>query len=177
MFGKTSCFDTNFCWLLELDSRLDTINPSSAPPFSQISSVPLGARWIKSGNTKVAYNIKMLCLDCTVYMFQQTEVRLEEPPTTLKCSGLHPQGKPAPVVQPPTSISPPSQSEDPLETKGLEELIKFINGTEEDDKKPLSAKAAKRARQKQRKVNTCNLLKTKVSLVVYIMKVFLDVML
>lgn len=99
-------------------------------------------------------------MDCTVYMFQQTEIKPEEPPTTLKCSGLHPQGKPAPVVQPPTSASPPSQSEDPLETKGLEELIKFINGTEEDDKKPLSAKAAKRARQKQRKVNRNKLMKT-----------------
>ena len=57
------------------------------------------------------------------------------------------------MLVPPTTTPPPSQSEDPLETKGLDELIKFINGTEEDDKKPLSAKAAKRARQKQRKVN------------------------
>ena len=44
--------------------------------------------------------------------------------------------------------------QDPMETKGLEELIKFINGTEDNSVggKQHSAKAAKRARQKQRKV-------------------------
>lgn len=52
----------------------------------------------------------------------------------------------------PTCTAVTSLSQDPLETKGLDELIRFINGTEEDDKKPASAKAAKRARQKQRKV-------------------------
>ena len=43
--------------------------------------------------------------------------------------------------------------QDPMETKGLEELIKFINGTDGSaGEKQHSAKAAKRARQKQRKV-------------------------
>ncbi|XP_045190790.2 protein FAM193A-like isoform X3 [Mercenaria mercenaria] len=83
---------------------------------------------------------------------KKTETKTDEqPPVSLKCTGHFSQGKPAPVLLPPTSTPPPSQSEDPLETKGLDELIKFINGTEEEDKKPLSAKAAKRARQKQRK--------------------------
>lgn len=36
-------------------------------------------------------------------------------------------------------------------TKGLDELIKYINGTEEGADKKISSKAAKRARQKQRK--------------------------
>lgn len=49
----------------------------------------------------------------------------------------------------------------PLEDKGseeLEELLHYINGTdnqkEEQEDKQLSAKAAKRARQKQRKVRS-----------------------
>jgi len=53
----------------------------------------------------------------------------------------------------PTCTAMTSPNSDPLITKGLDELIKFINGTEgEENKRPLSAKAAKRARQKQRKV-------------------------
>ncbi|XP_052772663.1 protein FAM193A-like isoform X3 [Mya arenaria] len=75
------------------------------------------------------------------------------PPT--RCTGPSSQIKATPPVvapfTPPVSVSPAPPS-DPLETKGLDELIKFINGTEEDeDNKPLSAKALKRARQKQRK--------------------------
>ncbi|XP_033757581.1 protein FAM193A-like [Pecten maximus] len=45
-------------------------------------------------------------------------------------------------------------SKDPMELKGLDELIRFINGTEEQKlgaDKSMTAKAAKRARQKQRK--------------------------
>jgi hypothetical protein len=74
----------------------------------------------------------------------------------MACTGPQNQGKPAPIPLPPVSTSPPSQ--DPLEAKGLDELIKYINGTEEEDRKPLSAKAAKRARQKQRKVGADSLL-------------------
>lgn len=46
-------------------------------------------------------------------------------------------------------------SKDPMELKGLDELIRFINGTEEQKlgaDKSVTAKAAKRARQKQRKI-------------------------
>ncbi|XP_046371497.2 protein FAM193A-like isoform X3 [Haliotis rufescens] len=45
-----------------------------------------------------------------------------------------------------------SKLADPLEMKGLEELLRFINGTEESKKeeKAQSSKAAKRARRKQR---------------------------
>ncbi|XP_021378384.1 protein FAM193A-like isoform X2 [Mizuhopecten yessoensis] len=45
-------------------------------------------------------------------------------------------------------------SKDPMELKGLDELIRFINGTEDQKMgadKSMTAKAAKRARQKQRK--------------------------
>ena len=46
---------------------------------------------------------------------------------------------------------PPEPILDPLHQKGLDELVRFINGsTLEEHKK--SSKAAKRARQKQRKV-------------------------
>ncbi|WAR21704.1 F193A-like protein, partial [Mya arenaria] len=66
------------------------------------------------------------------------------PPT--RCTGPSSQIKATPPVvapfTPPVSVSPAPPS-DPLETKGLDELIKFINGTEEDeDNKPL-----KKARQ------------------------------
>ncbi|KAK0070404.1 protein FAM193A-like isoform X2 [Biomphalaria pfeifferi] len=45
------------------------------------------------------------------------------------------------------------ESKDPLEKKGLEALLSFINGTEEETKvKQLTAKAAKRARQKQKRL-------------------------
>ncbi|KAL3864296.1 hypothetical protein ACJMK2_005990 [Sinanodonta woodiana] len=51
--------------------------------------------------------------------------------------------------------SPHPHQQDPLDVKGLDELVKFINGAEEREDsnglRPLSAKAAKRARQKQRK--------------------------
>ncbi|XP_060085578.1 protein FAM193A-like [Ylistrum balloti] len=46
-------------------------------------------------------------------------------------------------------------SKDPMELKGLDELIRFINGTEDQKlgaDKSVTAKAAKRARQKQRKI-------------------------
>lgn len=81
---------------------------------------------------------------------KQTESKPDEPHTTLRsCTGPTIQSKPAaPIPLPPATTPAPCQ--DPLETKGLDELIKYINGTEED-KKPISAKAAKRARQKQRK--------------------------
>lgn len=48
-----------------------------------------------------------------------------------------------------------SKLADPLEMKGLEELLRFINGTEESKKeeKAQSSKAAKRARRKQRLVS------------------------
>ena len=47
---------------------------------------------------------------------------------------------------------------DPLEKKGLEGLLRYINGTDDVSEcktkaKEVSAKAAKRARQKQKKVS------------------------
>ena len=53
---------------------------------------------------------------------------------------------------------------DPLEKKGLEGLLRFINGTDEDSQcktkaNEVSAKAAKRARQKQKKVSFISLFK------------------
>ncbi len=56
---------------------------------------------------------------------------------------------------------PPIKKSDHLDQKGLDELLKFINGTEEAKNEDTastkrSAKIAKRARQKQRKVFTGN---------------------
>ncbi|XP_064630166.1 protein FAM193A-like isoform X2 [Lineus longissimus] len=48
------------------------------------------------------------------------------------------------------SASSSPMNHEPIGTKGLDELIKFING--EDSGKAMSSKAAKRARQKQRKL-------------------------
>ena len=56
-------------------------------------------------------------------------------------------------IEPPAPAAPPKKEED-LDQKGLEELIRFINGTDEEQaKQKQSAKAAKRARQKQKKVS------------------------
>ena len=46
---------------------------------------------------------------------------------------------------------PPEPACDPLEQKGLDELVRFINGSSLEEQKK-SSKAAKRARQKLRKV-------------------------
>ena len=50
-----------------------------------------------------------------------------------------------------------TEPKDPLEKKGLEGLLSFINGTDDgqDQSKKDKAKAAKRARQKQKKVSIC----------------------
>lgn len=54
------------------------------------------------------------------------------------------------------------QIPDPLDQRGLDDLVRYINGYEDSNwgakstnnsEKPISAKAAKRARQKQRKVS------------------------
>jgi len=69
------------------------------------------------------------------------------PPTTTVMN-------PVPIHDPPPN--PVIETNDPMDTKGLDELIRFINGTEEQKElsadKSMSTKAAKRARQKQRKV-------------------------
>ena len=55
------------------------------------------------------------------------------------------------------------QIPDPLDQRGLDDLVRYINGYEDSNwgtkstnnsEKPISAKAAKRARQKQRKVRS-----------------------
>ncbi len=63
--------------------------------------------------------------------------------------------------KPPTVMPKPSlRKEDMVDRRGLEELIKFINGAEDalgmggQMNHKASAKLAKRQRQKQRKVNT-----------------------
>jgi len=88
---------------------------------------------------------------------KQNEVKSDEPLNS-KCSlrDLHSH----PCTHAPASIKdlPPvtcgDDSEEPTtETRGLDELISFINGTDKDGQgnQQLSAKAAKRARQKRRK--------------------------
>ena len=51
--------------------------------------------------------------------------------------------------------APSLSKEDMVDRRGLEDLIKYINGGEEESQKSPrpGSKAAKRARQKQRKVN------------------------
>ena len=50
----------------------------------------------------------------------------------------------------------PPNSQEAIDQRGVDELIRFINGEERNkaDEKPASSKAAKRARQKQRKVTS-----------------------
>ena len=49
---------------------------------------------------------------------------------------------------------PPEAKKEVLDEEGLDELIRFINGGEDEkEARAQSAKAAKRARQKQRKVS------------------------
>ena len=55
-------------------------------------------------------------------------------------------------MEEPQAPPPPPPKEELHDDRGLEELLRFINGDEKDGKGGASSKAAKRARQKQKKV-------------------------
>ncbi|XP_061177860.1 protein FAM193A-like [Saccostrea echinata] len=82
---------------------------------------------------------------------QQTE-KMQDPhhQNCIMANSNHNNNTPAPPVKPvPPPVCPP---EDPVDVKGLDELLNYINGTENKDQAPeKSSKAQKRARQKQRK--------------------------
>ena len=93
-------------------------------------------------------------------LLQQNEGKPDGEPLNSKCSmiEIHKQCTLASMMKPAAAIPPcEAISHEPVETRGLDELINFSNGTDSSgsaSQQQLSSKAAKRARQKCRKVPT-----------------------
>ena len=115
---------------------------SPAPEELPIARKPLNTKPVNSQNNKPVNSVL------------QNEIKSDDPPPPPREICSAPTAKSANHNHS-NSNGEVQVEEDPMEQKGLEELIKFINGTDDNTggvKQQHSAKAAKRARQKQRKV-------------------------
>ena len=138
-------------------SLLPTLQNEGKPPPMITSPVPDElpiAR--KTLNTKPVNSLNNKPVNSVL----QNEIKSEEPPPPPLeiCAAAPPPTKSTNHNHSNSNGEEPVE-EDPMEQKGLEELIKFINGTDDNNvggKQQHSAKAAKRARQKQRKVKGRN---------------------
>lgn len=85
-------------------------------------------------------------------LFQQQSEKQQDAhhQNCIMANSNHNNNSPAPPVK--CEDKPESPKDDPVDVKGLDELLNYINGTENKDQVPeKSSKALKRARQKQRK--------------------------
>ena len=129
---------------------LQNENKSDVTTVSTVSTVTIPPQHVAPPNIRKTQNTK------PVNSVLQNEIKSEIPlrqHCTAQLNHNHNNNNCVRVAPTITETTAVVSEKDPMETKGLEELINFINGTDGSvGDKQHSAKAAKRARQKQRKV-------------------------